>query len=232
MKRVAVITGSRKGIGRALVDHYLAQGWEVIGCSRGAFGEELDGYRHYELDVADEKAVTRMIGEVRRDYGRIDALLNNAGIASMNHVMLTPMSKMRDVFSTNAFGTFLFCREVGKVMMAKKSGRIVNFATVATPLQLEGEAIYAASKAAVESFTRILARELGAFGITVNALGPTPVDTDLIKSVPADKMQRLVERQAIQRKGTIDDVINVCDFFLLPESDFVTGQVIFLGGVS
>ena len=103
---------------------------------------------------------------------------------------------------------------------------------MATPLRLEGESLYAASKAAVVSFTEVLARELGPTGVTVNAVGPTPVPTDLIKSVPKAKMDALLARQAIQRFGRVEDVINVVDFFLAPGSDFVTGQVIYLGGVS
>src|SRR5215210_6311223 len=110
-------------------------------------------------------------------------------------------------------------------------GRIINFTTVATPLKLEGEAVYAASKAAVINFTQIIAGELAPFGITVNAVGPTPISTDLIKSVPPEKIERLVERQAIKRLGELRDVSNVIDFFIRPESDFITGQVVFLGGV-
>ena len=108
----------------------------------------------------------------------------------------------------------------------------MNFSTVAVPLALEGEAAYAASKAAVESMTRVLAKELGALGITVNAVGPTPIETDLIQAVPEEKIEGLVARQAIQRLGRHEDVANLVDFFLRPESSFVTGQVVYLGGVS
>jgi 3-oxoacyl-[acyl-carrier protein] reductase len=117
-------------------------------------------------------------------------------------------------------------------MVRQGRGRIVNFATVATPLRLEGESLYAASKAAVESFTQVLARELGPAGVTVNAVGPTPVQTDLIKNVPKAKMDALLARQAIRRFGEVGDIINVVDFFLRPESGFITGQVIYLGGVN
>ena len=116
-------------------------------------------------------------------------------------------------------------------MQRRRFGRIVNFATVATPLKLEGEAIYAASKAAVTSLTEVLARELADFGITVNAIGPTPIRTGLIAGVPPEKLDSLIARQAIRRFGEIRDVINVIEFFLRPESDFVTGQTVFLGGV-
>jgi len=102
---------------------------------------------------------------------------------------------------------------------------------VAVPLRLRGEAVYAASKSAVETFTRTVARELGEFGITCNAVGPSPIRTALISGVPADKLQRLIEEQAIRRWATPEDLINVVDFFLSPASTMVTGQVVYLGGI-
>jgi 3-oxoacyl-[acyl-carrier protein] reductase len=149
----------------------------------------------------------------------------------MNHALLTPGKTAREIMNTNVVGTFLFCREAARLMRKNRYGRIVNFATVATPLKLEGEALYASSKAAVITLTEILARELAELGITVNAVGPTPIDTDLIRSVPRDKIDSLVNRQAIKRMASFTDVSNVIDFFIRPESDFVTGQVVFLGGV-
>lgn len=228
---VTLITGARKGIGRALAEHYLALGHVVVGCSRGGSDLEHPDYHHHQTDVADEPGVVEMFRRVRTDLGRLDHVLNNAGIASMNHALLTPLSTVQNVFETNVFGTFLLCREGARLMSKRKWGRIVNFATVATPLRLEGEAAYAASKAAVVSLTEVLAREYAPYGITVNAVGPTPVPTDLVKSVPQAKMDALVARQAIKRFGTVADVANVCDFFLRPESDFVTAQTIYLGGV-
>ena len=230
--RVMLITGTRKGIGRHLAERYAAQGWHVVGVSRGKADWKLANYEHHELDVADEKAVKQLFLDVRKAHGRLDALINNAGIASMNHVLLTPLATLQSIFATNVFGTFLFCREAARLMSsAKVKGRIVNFATVATPLKLEGEAAYAASKAAVVSLTEVLARELASLSITVNAVGPTPIETDLIRSVPKAKMDALIARQAVPRMGTMDDVANVIDFFLREESDFVTGQVVYLGGV-
>lgn len=228
---VMVITGTRKGIGRHLAEHYTALGWQVAGCSRGAAEFTHGLYRHYELDVADEPAVRSMLLDVFARLGRVDALVNNAGVASMNHTLLTPMSTVEQIMRTNYVGTFLFCREAAKLMQRRQYGRIVNFATVATPLNLEGEAAYAASKAAVESLTRVMARELAGFNITVNAVGPTPTKTDLIRSVPQAKLDALLARQAIHRFGEMSDISNVVDFLVSPASSFVTGQVIYLGGV-
>lgn len=228
---VLVITGTRKGIGRYLAEHYANRGFIVVGASRSESDLTLSNYRHFCVDVADEVGVKKMFYEILTTLKRVDVLINNAGIASMNHILLTPMATARKLVETNFLGTFLFCREAAKLMKESGGGRIVNFSTIATPLNLEGEAIYAASKAAVESLTRVLARELAAFNITVNAVGPTPVKTDLIRSVPQDKMEALVARQAIPRYGQFRDIVNVIDFFIQPNSDFVTGQVLYLGGI-
>ncbi|HIL27413.1 MAG TPA: SDR family oxidoreductase [Nitrospinaceae bacterium] len=230
-KKSYIITGTRKGLGKQLADYYLAQGHKVAGCSRGVSTIQHANYMHFELDVADEKAVIFMVRSVRKAFGIIDFLLNNAGIAAMNHILTTPYKNARMVFDTNFFGTFLFIREVSKVMVKQKLGSIVNYTTVAVPLDLEGEAVYAASKAAIESLTRISAKELGQFGIRVNAVGPTPVKTDLIRNVPETKLQKLLNQQALQRFGEFDDVVNVIDFYNSEKSNFITGQTLYLGGV-
>lgn len=230
-KPVTLVTGTSRGIGRYLAEYFVQHGHHVIGCSRGDIDWSVDEYAHYVADVSDEKAVKRLFSNVRKAYGRLDNLINNAGIASMNHSLLTPLSTVHDVLNTNLVGTFLFCREAAKLMKTKNFGRIVNFTTVAVPLKLEGEAVYVASKAAILSLTQVLAKEFAEFGITVNAVGPVPVETDLIRSVPGEKIERLLSRQAIRRFGTFEDIVNVVEFYLKPESDFITGQNLYLGGI-
>ena len=230
--KTIVITGTRKGIGKEMAEHYLAEGWQVVGCSRGEGSIEHAHYQHFALDVSDEDAVIAMARKIKASHEKVDALLNNAGIASMNHALLTPASTVNRILQTNVVGTFLFCREMAKLMRRSENGRIINFTTVAHPLNLEGEAIYAASKAAVESLTRILARELAELKITVNAIGPTPIETDLIRGVPQEKMDALLARQALGRMGKVRDVINAVNFYLRKESDFITGQVLYLGGIN
>jgi 3-oxoacyl-[acyl-carrier protein] reductase len=228
---VTLITGTSKGIGRHLAEHYLAKGHRVIGVSRGDSPLTTPNYLHCSADVTDEPAVLKLCERIRREYGGLDHLINNAGIAAMNHALLTPVSTMRKILDVNVTGTFLFSREAAKIMQRAKRGRIVNFSTVAVALDLEGEAAYVASKSAVEALTRVMARELAAYGVTVNAVGPVPIDTDLIRAVPKPKIDALIQRQAIKRLGEFDDVTNVVDFFLDPRSAFVTGQVLYLGGV-
>jgi 3-oxoacyl-[acyl-carrier protein] reductase len=128
-------------------------------------------------------------------------------------------------------GNFVFSREAAKIMKKNQTGRIINFSSIATPLKLEGESVYASSKAAINSLTETLSKEFAPFGITVNCIGPTPIKTNLIKSIPKVKIDDLIKRQAIKRFGEFSDISNVTDFFIRPESEFITGQVIYLGGV-
>lgn len=230
-REVVVITGTRKGIGRFLAEHFVRKGALVEGCSREAPDWTLDNYTHHLADVTSEQAVKEMFSSINRRHGRLDIIINNAGISSMNHVLLTPYETARKILDTNFHGTFLVCREGAKLMQARRYGRIVNIGTVAVPMRLAGEALYASSKSAVLTFTQVLAYELAEFGITCNVVAPTPIETDLIRGVPADKINQLVKSLAIKRLGRFEDVANVIDFFVKPESQYVTGQVIYLGGM-
>ena len=126
------------------------------------------------IDVTDPAAVIGLFRDLKRQFKTLDVLINNAGIASMNAIALTPVEAARRVIDTNFIAAFHFTREALRMMRGSASARIVNISTVAVPLRLEGEAVYAASKSAVETFTRIAARELAPFGITCNADRPVP----------------------------------------------------------
>lgn len=227
---VALVTGSRTGIGRYVAEQLVASGYRVVGCSRRPADWALEGYSHIEADVSDESQVKTLLAEIRRKHKRLDVTFNNAGVASMNHSLLMPADTIDRIMSINVRGTFLVSRESAKLMRQRKWGRIVNLSTVAVPLSLEGEAAYVASKSAVEGLTRVMSRELAELGITVNAIGPAPIETDLIRSVPKAAMQSLLSRLAIRSMGRPEDVFHVLQFLIDRKSDCITGQVIYLGG--
>lgn len=225
-----LITGTRKGIGRYLAEYYVNNGFIVEGCSRKQPDWEIEKYHHHIADISDEKQVKEMFSAILKRHGRLDITINNAGIASMNHILLTPGNMVENIMNTNFKGTFLVCRESAKLMQRNHFGRIINFSTIAVPMHLDGEAIYASTKGAVETLTKIIARELADFGITCNVIGPSPIETDLIKAVPTEKINKIVNNLTIKRLGRFEDVANVIDFFIKPESNYITGQVIYLGG--
>ncbi|MFL6713855.1 MAG: SDR family NAD(P)-dependent oxidoreductase, partial [Sulfurifustis sp.] len=155
----------------------------------------------------------------------------NAAEASMNHVLLTPKATLTRLYETNLAGTFVCSQEAAKLLKKSESGRIINFSSVAVPMRLEGAAAYSATKSAVVNLTEIMSKELGSYGITVNAIGPTPVLTSMTRTVPKELIDRLIDRQTIKRMGTMEDLINVVDFLVRPASSFITGQTIYLGGI-
>ena len=227
---VILITGTRKGIGRYLAEHFVKKGALVEGCSRQAPDWQLENYTHHIADVTSETEVRRMMTSIRRRHNRVDILINNTGVAAMNHTVLMPLESASRIMNTNFLGTFLMCRESAKLMKQRRWGRIINLGSVAVPMRLAGESVYAASKSAITTFTQILAREVGAWGITCNVVSPAPLETDLIRSVPPEKIQRILDALPIPRLSRYEDVAHVVDFFAHPASDAITGQVIYLGG--
>ena len=228
---VVLVTGSRTGIGRHLVEHFVERGHHVVGCSRGEAGFTLDGYHHLTADVTVEADIRRVMSFIDDTHGRLDVLINNAGIASMNHVLLTTSETARRLLETNVQSVFVVSREAAKLMRRHRYGRIVSIGSIAAPMRIAGEALYAASKQAVVTLMQVMAHELAPYGITCNVVAATPVDTDLIRGVPKAKIDALVERLAIKRLGRAEDVSHAVDFFVDHKSDYITGQVIHLGGV-
>ncbi len=203
----------------------------MFGCARREASIRHERYRHFCADVSAEDDVRAVVRKIRSEAGALDVLINNAGAARMLPALLTPTETARRLIETNFLGTFIMTREATRLLRKSPCGRIINFTSVAVPLRLEGESVYVASKSAIEGFTRTIAKELGPLGITCNAVGPTPIRTDLIRGVPEDKLEALIQAQAIAEWAEPDDVFNIVDFLLRPQSRLVTGQVIYLGGL-
>lgn len=231
-KPVMIITGTSKGIGRSLAEYYTGKGYQVIGCSRGDIEYSLDNYEHFCLDITDEESVKKMFNSIRKQYGRLDVLINNAGVNyALAPVLLLKYESALKTMEINLLGTFLMSRESAKLMMRKSFGRIINFGSMAGKLEVKGEAIYTASKAAIVSMTRVMAKEFYSYGITCNVVSPSAVETDLMKNINRDALNDVLSRNAIPDLGKPEDIINTIDWLLEPQSKAITGQVIYLGGV-
>lgn len=229
MTKSVVITGASSGIGSFLTQKFLDEGWLVFGISRTGNPTEHPQYTDFKGDVFDEPFVIQTVRTIEKS-SPIGALINNAGIASMNASLLSRKADFQNLFEVNFGGTFLFSREIAKKMLIRKEGRIVNLTSVAVPLALEGESLYSSSKAAVEQFTRVLASELGNSGITVNAVGPGPVQTKLTRTLPKEKVRALWEQLAISEWTELEDVWHLIHFLVQKESKAITGQTIYLNG--
>ena len=227
-----IITGTRKGIGKYLAEYYIQNGFIVIGCSRDNIDFELNNYQHYCLDVSDESLVKKMFKEIRKKCGRLDVLINNAGVASENHVLLTPLKEAHDSLNTNFIGTFIFCRESIKLMKMNQHGRIINISSIHVPLALAGTSIYSGSKAAIEQFSRVLAREVFQFGITINILSLSVVKDTGMEIALKEKIKRKILNQTISKDQlNIYDVIHAVNFLIDEKSKMVSNQILCLGGV-
>lgn len=226
-RNTIVVTGASRGLGRHICGRAVAAGWDVIGLARTA--EPVDGVRMIACDVADAASVADAFKDVRRAENFF-ALINAAGIASMNLVLTTPPDTMARILNVNLLGTMLCAQQAGRLLARRKQGRIINFSTIAVTLALKGEAIYAASKAGVESFSRAYAREMGDHGVTVNCIAPGPIATDLIAKVPAASIAKIVAQQAIQKQAQPDDVWDIVSLLLNPAAAMITGDVFHIGG--
>jgi 3-oxoacyl-[acyl-carrier protein] reductase len=225
--KLVAVTGAGGGLGRHVALRAQDAGYAVVGFSRSR-PEEDPGFPLEVGDVADRKAVASFFGKLRKEP--LWGIVNAAGIACMNLLLTTPAETIARVLDTNLLGTMNVCAEGAKALLRAKAGRIVNFSSIAHPLALAGESVYAASKAGVETFTRCLARELGGFGITVNAVRPGPIATGILKGLTKEQIDAVVKRQIVPRMAEPEDVWHVVEFFLDPRSSMISGEIVGLGG--
>jgi 3-oxoacyl-[acyl-carrier protein] reductase len=229
---VLLITGTSRGLGLGLAEHFVRQGLRVIGCSRSAPARAVEGLVDYRVDVTNDRQVRSMMSTIRRTYGRIDVLLNSAGMYAAQYLAVTTAEKAHAVFGTNVMGTFLCSREAVKIMKTNHYGRIVNVSTIAVPLASPGTAIYGASKAAVEQLGRVLAREAAPDGITVNTLGLSIVEGEgMGANIAGQATAEALRGTILGVRLTMNDVIHAISFLASPESGALTGQTIYLGGI-
>lgn len=223
-----VVTGASRGLGFAIAKRLLSTGKEVFGVARNVDGLEFPSAA---CDVSNPEAVDALARSLRSDGRRVEALINAAGIASMNLVLMAPPSQVERLVRVNLLGS-IYCSQIfARAMVRQKSGRIINFSTIAVPLALAGEAIYGASKAGVESFSRSFAREVENFGITVNCVAPGPIKTDLLRGVSQLQVEKIIDRQIIRRQFEPEDVCDVVDLILHEKAKSLSGQVFYVGGV-
>jgi len=223
-----IVTGASRGLGKAICERLIAKGTQVLGLSRSC---SPSAYPIVGCDVTSYENIKAIAADLRKKGVVVEALINAAGIASMNLAVTTPPDVARKIIETNLLGTIFSCQSFSPIMMRKKSGCIINFSTIAVALGLKGEAIYVASKAGVEGFSRAFAREMADFGIRVNCIAPGPIDTDLLKGVTKQQIHKITEQQIFQKQFEPDAICDLVEMLLDSKSQSITGQVIHVGGV-
>ena len=216
---VLLVTGARAGIGKFLSQYYARHGYRVIGVSRRDAGYKLKDFQHFRADVSKPEDVARLFADIRKAYGRLDALINNAAVKPpVTPAMLTPNALARQAMEINFLGAFTMSVEAAKLMMARRFGRIVNISSMAVKHEVRGESIYAASKAALTTFTRVFAKEVYDHGITCNIVAPSAIDTGLMKTVDSKALAEVLKRNAAPKPGELKDVTNA----ILPSGEKTT----------
>lgn len=238
--RVALVTGASRGIGRAVALELARAGARVALTYRtGAAGAEETAKAVSELgsealalacDVADLAAVEETVAGVVERLGGLDIAVNNAGIARDQLIIRTRPEDFDAVVATNLRGTWNVCRAVTRPMLRARRGRIVNLSSAVASLGNPGQSGYAASKGGIEALTRTLARELGGRGITVNAVAPGFIETDMTRELPEAARREMLGRTALGRPGSVEDVAYAVRFLAGDQAAYVTGQVIHVNG--
>ncbi|MCS7166704.1 MAG: 3-oxoacyl-[acyl-carrier-protein] reductase [Gemmatales bacterium] len=238
--KVAIVTGASRGIGRAIAEIFATEGAQVAVVYRGqreAAESVVQGIlqrggqaKAYQVDVSDWAAVKNCVELVLADWGQIDILVNNAGIIQDGLFLQMEPEAWYRVMQTNLNGTFHFTRAVVEPMFRRRQGRIINISSVAAERVNRGQTNYAASKGAINAFTRALAVELASRNITVNAIAPGFIETDMTQAVRNVAGEQLQKAIPMRRLGKPEDVAKVALFLASDDSGYITGQVITVDG--
>lgn len=230
LKPVVVVTGTSKGLGLQLAKMFVESGCFVFGCSRGDSSFESSFYRHSKVDIGEEGQVRTWIRGIKKEAGKIDILVCNAGVVESVLPLAATSVRVLDAYlKTNVVGTFLVCREVGKIMTVQRSGRIVAISTTMTRLHEPGTSAYSATKSAIEEIIRVLARELAGANITCNIVAPGLIPTDASESFGEDWNERMLDLQTIRKPITPSEIFHAISYFTSAAAASVTGQTLYMG---
>jgi len=230
--RIVVVTGGSRGIGRGIVERFLSEGAHVTSLSPSGRSVEA-GARHARgiaCDVSDEASVQGAFELVRSEHGRIDVLVNNAGIADPAYLHEMTEGQFRRVIDVDLVGPWLCMREALVTMRAARSGVIVNIASVAGHSGNPRQGNYVAAKAGLVGLTKVAARENAAAGIRVNAIGPGLIETEMTAEIPREIHDRLLESIPMGRAGLPDEIAQAALFLASDMSSYVTGALILVSG--
>jgi 3-oxoacyl-[acyl-carrier protein] reductase len=236
--RVALVTGASRGIGAAIARAFAAEGAVLLLCARGegvdALARDLSTpdrpARAMRGDVSDAGFTRSLIASARKEYGRLDVLVNNAGILRQGLIGMTSTENIREMLDVNVLAVIALTQYATRLMDAQRFPSIVNLASIAGTHGMEGVTAYSASKAAVVGYTLSSAKELAPKGIRVNAIAPGFIDTDMVRGVSSDWYERRLQSIRMGRIGTPEDVAGVAVFLASDLSRYVTGQVIGVDG--
>jgi NAD(P)-dependent dehydrogenase (short-subunit alcohol dehydrogenase family) len=233
--RIAIVTGAAKGIGKAITTQFIAEGYTTILVdvddeSGNQLADLLGENAHYQsCDISKIDDVQSLFNSIMEKHGKIDVLVNNAGIIRDNVIWKMPEDDFDKVIDINLKGTWLMCKSAGTIMREQKNGRIVNIASRAW-LGNRGQSNYSASKAGVVGMTRVLALELGKYGIYVNAIAPGLINTPLTQKLPDDVQEKLIMAQPTRSMGQPEDIANTVSFLCNEATHFITGQTLYVDG--